>query len=1197
MIEDPLLPGASVHQYPVGTSLAWAMDDLARAYGMDVELIEVFDSEAHLARETWEATYPAAGVALYLKAVPGIEGAIAIFASVAGSWVSGLTFLGGGLLAQAVGLAVTFGIQAIANSFMSPDQPEIGNSSGPQRYSLSGAQNRLVQWGAIPIVMGRMRVTPPYGAVPYTEVRGVDQYLRMVFLWGRGPVRLSDIRIGNTPISSFQGVEIEHDLNGYSGLGLYPSDAAQQSLNVNCTHQWVTRTTEPDTDEFGVTITFPSGIYEITDEGAQGDLSFNVTAQYRKAGTAAWTTFYYISGEWERTDLVRLAANARPGARAQYEVRVLVNMAPGDKGRSDDGVLTALRSFRHEAPVNAPGIAKTALVIKASDQLNGAIDELNAIVERQIPIWNGVDWSQRGFSANPAALYRDVLTGPSNARPVTAANVADHNLGEWYEHCAALGLTYENYLDRQSVSAVLGAIATAGFASPTMYDDKFGVVIDRARDTVVQAITPRNSWGFAGQINAPEELQALRVQFRNRSKDYADDEVIVYAEGYSAANATLYEVVNPEGISTAAQGQLMGRFLLLSRILRAEPYQVSMDFEHLLARRGDLVAFSHDAALVGDVAGRIKAVDGTTLTVDEPVTFEAGIAYNVRVRTRDAQMLLLTAAGTGTTAQFEVSNAAGLNPGDLFMFGQVGSESRLCVISDIERGDDLQANIALLPYVPELYEAIDQGVHESNLSEPVGFSKVGPVQPRIVGVVSDERALPRSATGDVQPAILVYFDPGFAPAGNARVTRTQYMLVSWRETGADEWRSEIVSALAGEVRISGVTARRSYDIQLVAQDAEFRTSEAALVSGHVVTGLAAPPPAVATFRTSANGSQVYLEWTYPAIVGDVVGYEIRYHPDQGVTDWRIMSRVADNVPRAARSIMAPSTVGSYAIKPFDALGIRSVEALYLSSAISDPALTNVIAVLSDAPDFAGVRDGVTFLDGGLQLDGSAVMADWATLDEVENLLRPYGNDTPLNPVGTYTLSEPFDLTGVYTVHADFDIRIEVASYRALVSDWANLSDLADLTGGVTGDEYSVEVQMRYSREDVASGFTWSEWQTFRPGEITARHLDFRAVLETTDPAVSPSIEALTVSIDVPDRVARGDEITSGAGAKPITFSPAFTATPSITVTAQDMQAGDYQEITGKSREGFTVTFRNQAGTAVSRTFDWQAIGYGRELGT
>ena len=61
--------------------------------------------------------------------------------------------------------------------------------------------------------------------------------------------------------------------------------------------------------------------------------------------------------------------------------------------------------------------------------------------------------------------------------------------------------------------------------------------------------------------------------------------------------------------------------------------------------------------------------------------------------------------------------------------------------------------------------------------------------------------------------------------------------------------------------------------------------------------------------------------------------------------------------------------------------------------------------------------------------------------------------------------------------------------------------------------------------------------------------------------------------------------------KSITYPAQFHESPTITVVPHDMVTGDYYEITSKSATGFTITFKNSAGTAVSRTFDWQANGY------
>ena len=91
----------------------------------------------------------------------------------------------------------------------------------------------------------------------------------------------------------------------------------------------------------------------------------------------------------------------------------------------------------------------------------------------------------------------------------------------------------------------------------------------------------------------------------------------------------------------------------------------------------------------------------------------------------------------------------------------------------------------------------------------------------------------------------------------------------------------------------------------------------------------------------------------------------------------------------------------------------------------------------------------------------------------------------------------------------------------------------------------------------------------------------------------PSITNLSVSVDMPDRVISGEDLISGAGTYAVTFSPAFKSLDGIGISAQDMASGDYYSITSKTTSGFSIVFRNSGGTAVSRTFDYVARGYGK----
>lgn len=199
----------------------------------------------------WGRTRPKAGTLLTAKVVPHATVAT-IVATVAAAVVSAVPFagaiasaavgLGGalglsgiGLAAFALsvgalgGLAVTAGlafglnlaVQALAGPPSSPSQRaqlSLGQSptqssasggAGAGSPTISGAANEVTAFRPVWRVFGRHRVTPPLGAKPFTEIVGGSMYLRMLMVPGFGPLRLSEFRIGDTPVEQFDDVEIE----------------------------------------------------------------------------------------------------------------------------------------------------------------------------------------------------------------------------------------------------------------------------------------------------------------------------------------------------------------------------------------------------------------------------------------------------------------------------------------------------------------------------------------------------------------------------------------------------------------------------------------------------------------------------------------------------------------------------------------------------------------------------------------------------------------------------------------------------------------------------------------------------------------------------------------------------------------------------------------------------------------------------
>ena len=96
--------------------------------------------------------------------------------------------------------------------------------------------------GVIPCVLGSMTYYPPHASLPYTEISGDDQYLRMLLDLGYGDMTVSSIQIGGSDISTFTDVEWEVDTNPT----IFSQDIFELAVAANLAQSSTTiRTTQP----------------------------------------------------------------------------------------------------------------------------------------------------------------------------------------------------------------------------------------------------------------------------------------------------------------------------------------------------------------------------------------------------------------------------------------------------------------------------------------------------------------------------------------------------------------------------------------------------------------------------------------------------------------------------------------------------------------------------------------------------------------------------------------------------------------------------------------------------------------------------------------------------------------------------------------------------------------------------------------
>lgn len=551
-------------------------------------------------------------------------------------------------------------------------------------------------------------------------------------------------------------------------------------------------------------------------------------------------------------------------AKGQYDVRVRrITADSTDDDVFDETVWTALRTLRYSNPLRMQGLAVTALRIKATDQLNGVIDRFNGVVHSILPDWNGSAWLEQATS-NPASLYRHVLQGRGNARPLDDTRIDLARLTQWHDTCAAANREFNAVIDFDvSVHEVLHDIAASGRASPALVDGKWGLVEDRDQSVPIQHFTPRNSYGFQGRKAFNEQPHGLRVRFINRDKGFVQDERLVFDDNYTETTATKYDTLELHGVTSPEQAWKDGRYHIATARLRPETYSFVADLEHIVCTRGDLIRLSHDVPMFGLVSARVKGVTTASgniiaIDLDDMVSMESGKSYAIRFRKSDGSSLVksvLTYVGDSQTLTFQTADAEGPAIGDLAMFGESGLESAALIVKSIEAQSDLSAKITCVDASPAIHLADTAAIPDfrSNISLPSSLER--PPAPTLDTVQSGEESLIRHTDGSFTTRIVVTLNP---PAYNGALT----LHTKIRAQGETSFRTaEIMNATVTTISITDVEEDEIYDITLQYKSANDILSAPLSISGHKVMGTSALPSDVADLSIRVLGDTAHLSWS------------------------------------------------------------------------------------------------------------------------------------------------------------------------------------------------------------------------------------------------------------------------------------------------------------------------------------------------
>lgn len=326
-------------------------------------------------RDYWPRVRPKAGHRLEIIAVPtgqlaeqlGLDnttlrlGLSTVF-TMGGGLISGMI---GGPMGWAAGAALGIIGMLLVNALIKPPkmpQERIG-------YSLSAGQNQLAPYEPIPMVLGKMRVYPPLCALPYTEVEGDDQYLHAMYLIGRGPLEISELKLGETDITDYSGVEVEilEGRDDDPDIKLYDGTVIEQTVGSTLSQDledvwtrtesdatgytaedlgYVSRTSSANPDRLSIDLEFPRGLCENKNDYLN-EVSVECDIEYRELPIGHWIAFDPFVADGD-SDVFRDAAQELSSITTVYAWLALLEdgfelvlaniaaMAGGDKAAPEE---------------------------------------------------------------------------------------------------------------------------------------------------------------------------------------------------------------------------------------------------------------------------------------------------------------------------------------------------------------------------------------------------------------------------------------------------------------------------------------------------------------------------------------------------------------------------------------------------------------------------------------------------------------------------------------------------------------------------------------------------------------------------------------------------------------------------------------------------------------------------------------------
>lgn len=424
----------------------------------------------------------------------------------------------------------------------------------------------------------------------------------------------------------------------------------------------------------------------------------------------------------KKTDAFYRVYNVYGLEPAQYEVRVRCTHKDDTSTRTANKIqwvgITQIiyDDFRY------PGKALLGLKALATDQLSGSDPQLTCLISRSLVwVWNpDTKAYEQKPAANPAWAAYDILhqcrklTSVDGKDSFVVTGIPYENIdydafNAWADMCDANNIDF-NYLYDSAMKLydALQYPCRVGYGAIVLIGTKVSCIYDCASDPVqlfTVANIKKDSFGNEYQ-STDDRANCIEVSFMNKDKNYERDVLAVYADSYNESDTPQQPTqVELMGCTDVNQAYRYGAYKLRSNKYEIRTVSFEAFADAIACQIGDVILVQEDVTSWG-LGGRIKAVDGNTITIDREAGSEGSDFTTLLVRNNSTDTLTYykVSAVDGDKVMLE-GTPSDIEADCIYALGYKGHEAKKFRVLSISTGhSDETRTIQAIEYYPELYD-------------------------------------------------------------------------------------------------------------------------------------------------------------------------------------------------------------------------------------------------------------------------------------------------------------------------------------------------------------------------------------------------------------------------------------------------------------------------------------------------------------